>query len=356
MSREARAVQRGTIGSWRRFAALAIAVLGSVCVFAGDRNTDVIRDPAYANPQRLVDLGDGRRLNLYCIGSGSPTVVFDAGLANWSQIWGLVQPDVAKRTQACAYDRAGLGFSDPATRPGTSANIVDDLDRLLRAAPIAPPYVLVGHSYGGMNVRLYANLHREDVAGLVLVDPSHEDASATWLELYPDPNRMARMIAERARTKREAQVCIDGAKAGFIEGSELYLRCVSTGINERYDRAINAVYYRLQQEPSFLQARLWEDEAFDFDSAAQLRMTRRSYGDLPMIVLTRAMSDEEDGAPIDVSGHLHLKLHQDLAGLSARGVQRTVPRSSHDIHMDQPQAVIGAIVEVVEAARAQRTR
>jgi len=334
-----------------RFAAALLVVLASASAFAGDRNSDVISDPAYASAQRLVDIDHGRRLNLYCIGSGSPTIVFDAGLANWSQIWGLVQPVVAARTRACAYDRAGLGFSDPATRPGTSANIVDDLHRLLRAASIAPPYVLVGHSYGGMNVRLYADLYRDDVAGLVLVDSSHEDNMLSWLEMYPEPDVMTRFKAQRAEETREAQICIDGAKAGFIPGSESYLRCVSTGINTRYSPAINAVYYRLQQQPAFLQARLWEDEAFDLDSPEQLRMARRSYGDLPMIVLTRAMSDGEDGAPIDPSGWLHLQLHQDLAGLSTRGEQRTVPHSTHDIHMDQPQAVIDAIFDVLAAAR-----
>ena len=349
--RRARVAARGWM-SRMLIVTFALAAVVSSRVFADERNTAVIDQPAYASAQRLVDIDHGRRLNLYCIGEGTPTVVFDAGLANWSQIWGLVQPAVAKRTRACAYDRAGLGFSDPATRPGTSANIADDLHRLLHAASIAPPYLLVGHSYGGMNVRLYADYYRDEVAGLVLDDPSHEDYRLTWLTQYPEPGAAKALLDERAQAERDAKICIDGAKAGFVPGTELYLRCVSTGINVRYSPAINVVYFRLQQEPSFLQARLWEDAAFDLDSPEQLRMARRSYGDLPLIVLTRAMSDGADGAPIDGAGWLHLGMHEDLASLSTRGVQRTIPHSSHDIHMDQPQAVIDAILEVLAATRA----
>ena len=114
---------------------------------------------AYASAQQRVDIG-GRKLNLYCIGSGSPTVVFESGLSDWSFSWALVQPQIALRTRACSYDRAGLGYSDPATRSSRSAHMVDDLHRLLRAARVAPPYVLVGHSMGGLNVRLYADRFR----------------------------------------------------------------------------------------------------------------------------------------------------------------------------------------------------
>ncbi|MBA8887644.1 pimeloyl-ACP methyl ester carboxylesterase [Dokdonella fugitiva] len=101
----------------------AVALLLAACTAGAHaaRSNAVVDDPAYAHPTRLVDVGGGRRLNLHCSGDGTPTVVFDAGLANWSQIWGLVQPVVARTTRACSYDRAGLGFSDAATRAGTSA-------------------------------------------------------------------------------------------------------------------------------------------------------------------------------------------------------------------------------------------
>jgi len=110
----------------------------------------IVTDPIYAKPQQLVEMDHGRRMNLYCRGSGSPTVVLDAGMGDSTISWALVQPTLAKRTRTCSYDRAGLGFSDAATRPGTVANMAEDLHALLRAAHVAPPYVLVGHSLAGM--------------------------------------------------------------------------------------------------------------------------------------------------------------------------------------------------------------
>ncbi|MEO7432343.1 MAG: alpha/beta hydrolase [Dokdonella sp.] len=330
-------------------AVVGLALMVSSSADAGQPSTAVISDPAYATPQALVDIDHGRRLNLYCIGTGAPTVVFDAGLANWSQIWGLVQPVVAKTTRACAYDRAGLGFSDPPTRPGSSANIVDDLHRLLTAAAIAPPYVLVGHSYGGMNVRLYASMYRNDVAGLVLDDSSHEEWTARWLVTHPD--QRIEMATDDADAVKTAKDCLAAARIGMVPGTAIFARCATSTSNSRYVDAISAVYGRLQQEPGFLQARMWEEHAFDYDSPPQLLMARRPYGDLPMVVLTHAQSDTESGLPDDEGGDLAVQLHGELAALSTRGVQRVVPHAGHDIHFDQPQAVIDAILEVVGVAR-----
>jgi pimeloyl-ACP methyl ester carboxylesterase len=152
---------------------------------ATDKITAAIDDPAYTHAQRSVEIEPGRSLNLYCTGKGSPTVVFDSGGGGETVDWATVQPVIAGHTQACSYDRAGLGFSDPAKRTSDSANIVDDLHRLLTAAAIKPPYVLVGASYGGLNVRLYADTYPTDVAGMVLVDSTSED----WKEEELKRNR-----------------------------------------------------------------------------------------------------------------------------------------------------------------------
>lgn len=161
---------------WKLINTLAIVLLALAANFASAaKSTAVVTDRAYAVPQQLVDVGGGRRMNLYCTGTGKPVVVFDAGLGNWSQLWGLVQPIIAKRTTACSYDRAGLGFSDPSDGDGSSASIVADLHTLLANAKVTPPYVLVGHSYGGMSMRLFADKYFDEVAGMVLVDPSTRD-------------------------------------------------------------------------------------------------------------------------------------------------------------------------------------
>ena len=128
----------------------------------------------YVRPHERVDIGKGRKMNLFCMGHGGRTVVFDFGLSDWSSIWALVQPGVATHARACTYDRAGMGYSDPSDEPRSPIAVVEDLHKLIRAANIDTPVVLVGHSLGGFNMKLYAALYPEDVAGLVLVDPSEE--------------------------------------------------------------------------------------------------------------------------------------------------------------------------------------
>lgn len=128
----------------------------------------------YPPPGQMVDVG-GYRLHLACQGTGSPTVVMDSGLGDPSLLWGAVPAEVAAFTQVCVYDRAGLGWSDPSPRPRLAPEIVDELHRALRNAGIAGPYLLVGHSLGGIHARLYAHTYPAEVAGMVLVDSAHEE-------------------------------------------------------------------------------------------------------------------------------------------------------------------------------------
>jgi pimeloyl-ACP methyl ester carboxylesterase len=127
-------------------------------------------------PAQRIDVG-GYLLSLYRAGEGAPAAVFDTGLGGTALAWARTLPLVAAFTTACAFDRAGYGASDPAPAalPRTSAQIVAELRTLLHKAGLAPPYVLVGHSFGAINVLWYALHHREEVAGLVLVDPSHPE-------------------------------------------------------------------------------------------------------------------------------------------------------------------------------------
>ena len=126
-------------------------------------------DDVYARPGRLVPAA-GTRLNLYCMGSGTPAVVFDSGWEDWAPVWTLVQPEVAKWTRTCSYDRAGAGFSDPGPLPRTSVRIADELRSALHHAGTKGPYILVGHAFGGDNVRTFAQRYTAELAGLVLVE------------------------------------------------------------------------------------------------------------------------------------------------------------------------------------------
>jgi pimeloyl-ACP methyl ester carboxylesterase len=134
---------------------------------------------AYPPPGRLVDIG-GYRLHLYCTGSGSPTVILDALFPGTVSTWAWVQPEVAKTTRVCAYDRAGLGWSDRGPQPRDAQQHAAELQALLSAAAVPGPYVLVGHSWGGLVVRTYADRRPDQVAGMVLIEATNPD---TWRRL-----------------------------------------------------------------------------------------------------------------------------------------------------------------------------
>src|SRR5215472_3872868 len=153
-----------------RISLLAAVILCSIYSVAQDVKSGAVpADMIYGEPGQLVDIG-GFRLNLYCMGSGSPTVVFDSGWGDWAPAWSKVQPRIAKWTRACSYDRAGTGFSDPGPMPRTSVRIADELHTALHNAGINGPYILVGHAFGGDCVRTFAVRYMDDVAGMVLVE------------------------------------------------------------------------------------------------------------------------------------------------------------------------------------------
>ena len=129
----------------------------------------------YVRDSRLVPIGNGRSLNLYCMGSGSPTVILESGLTESAYNWWAVQGRIGKLTRVCVYDRAGMGRSPPGPFPRDTKAQVADLEALVKAAGLKAPYVLVGHSAGGYNVRLFASRHPREVAGMVFVDSAVEN-------------------------------------------------------------------------------------------------------------------------------------------------------------------------------------
>jgi pimeloyl-ACP methyl ester carboxylesterase len=156
----------------RRGAAAACAVL--VTLTTSGLAQAALSDPdSPAPPGQFVWVGQ-HRLHIHCEGEGSPTVVFESGLGGTSLDWSLIQPEIAGHTRACVYDRAGYGWSDRGPAPRHSRRIVEELEALLGFSSVAGPYVLVGHSFGGFNAQLFARRNPERIAGLVLVDSSHE--------------------------------------------------------------------------------------------------------------------------------------------------------------------------------------
>lgn len=329
-----------------RFALLAVGTC--LCAASSAQTPALDAQRPFAQPQQLVDIG-ARRLNLYCSGSGPVTVVFDAPSGDGGWNWFEVQPDIAKRTRACVYDRAGLGFSDPSPRPSTSGNAVDDLNQLLKKAGIAPPYIMVGSSFGGANTQLYAYRFPDQVKGLVLVEPQHEDElERTDKASGGKLKQMYAMIGENNNA------CAAQSEKGFVPGSEMWANCIGT-IPPAYGRALAAAQMVAMRAPA--RWRTLQSETTHFDaSGAELRAARRSFGDLPVTVLSRGVSPfAVPGKPQSALNKAmedeNLAIHKEIAALSTRGKHRVVPGAGHIVHLEKPKAVVAAIEEMLNEVK-----
>lgn len=333
----------------------ALAVIGCAALAAPTRADDaparpLVTDPAYLGPARLVDIG-GRRLNLYCRGTGSPAVIFDSGMNDTTIAWALIQPEISKTHTTCSYDRAGLGFSDASDRPGTALTDVEDIHKALQATHINPPYLLVGHSAGGMAVRVFADRYRDEVVGMVIVDGSHEDqvSRAKAIEAL----EAKEMPALAKHDAPAGPNCVEAAKTGAIpKDSPAYAPCVGEmypGVNQAITDATFAALATLRSQKAYAA----EEANFSTVSADQTRATRRDFGDMPIIVLTHAPRPAPEGTPQAVQDRRTMmweKLHNDIAAMSTHGVNWIVPRSSHIINYDRPEIVIDAIEQALAIA------
>lgn len=300
----------------------------------------------YAVAHQRVDIGHGRHLNLYCRGDAGPTVIFDAGTGEQSWDWRYVQPAVGRHARACVYDRAGYGFSDPATRPGTAANAVDDLHALIGAAHLPTPVILVGHSYGGLVAQLYAYSFPREVGGLVLVDTYHEDATARGDHVL---NGKISEMHKEMTTYFEG--CRSAARAGLHEGDKAWNDCVGDDA-ATFGPALWPVVRDHRRSPAVMDAIGSERDNEDGATATQLRAARKSFGDLPLVYLTRGVSPYMiPGKPQSALNKAYedemLKSHEEIAALSSRGVDYVVPGADHDIQVEKPRAVVDAVLAVV---------
>ncbi|HME34511.1 MAG TPA: alpha/beta hydrolase [Candidatus Sulfotelmatobacter sp.] len=281
---------------------------------------------------RRFDVG-GFKMHIDCTGDGSPTVILDSGLGDTYVSWRKVQPQIAKFTRVCSYDRAGLGYSEPSSQPRTSKVIAGELHTLLQAAGIAPPYVLVGHSIGGYNVRLYASLYRTEVAGMVLVDASH-------------PAQMDRLPPG-----------IKGMQADWMRKAERAEYTMLFGIprllgqcdEDAVPRAAGCNFHTAV-------ATVAELKSFS-ESAAQTAATG-SLGDMPLAVLSHDPQRRSGSFPAGIAkpaNEAWEKMQEELVHLSTQGTQVIATGSSHDVQMDRPDVVIEGIRSVVEQVRAAQS-
>jgi pimeloyl-ACP methyl ester carboxylesterase len=271
---------------------------------------------AYPPPGQLVDVG-GYRLHINCTGTGSPTVVIVAGAGDWSTTWdGVVQPEVAKTTRVCTYDRAGLGWSDASPLPSDAARFAKELHTLLQNADVPGPYVMVGHSLGGFIVRIIAHDYASEVAGVVLVD-SMNPRQVTQSQA----NFLARLYSLEAVLTR------------FGVG-RLIMKLPALALPAGYE-----AYWPLYIRPQSLQASA--DEYRALPASAEEAAAVKTFGDLPLIVLTAKLNDNPSWP----------EWQAELPQLSSHSQHLFAEHSGHTIQLDEPDAAVDAIVKMVELVR-----
>ncbi len=285
-------------------------------------------------PGKLVDIG-GRRLHVNCTGTGGPTVVLEAGASAFAIDFSLVQPEIARTNRVCSYDRSGYGWSDPGG--SQDAGVEVDLHTALQAAGEKPPYVLLGASRGGFYVRLYAARYPDEVVGMVLVDPAHEDRLYTMFE--GTPVEIVSLSAEQLRSTIENR------------SVPIPRRAPQTG--SPFDRLPRALYDRrveldrrlIASRPATMsyeeRIKLVEEERVMLATLRDLgKRQEHPLGDRPLIVLTRGVDSDQD-----------LRDARDrLSRISANSRHSVVAGAGHEIHLFEPSAVIKAVQDVLAAA------
>src|SRR5215207_5480984 len=297
-----------------------------------------IDERRYPAPGELVDVG-GYSLHLYCTGEPrAPTVVMDSALGGTVLDWQLVQPEVAKFARVCTYDRAGMGWSEAGTQPRTSRQIVKELHTLLGNAGVRGPYVVVGHSFGGTNMQVYASQYPDEVAGMVLVDSALEDEEAITLtrSLQPSPV-LLKILATIGVTR--LPYTLGGEAPGQTSPDLLDEQAAIS--SHRKDA------FAVADETSSL------EESFDENRAAPMSLGDKplivlTAGPLPSEVLTSQGLSQEQARQMD---EFHSESQVDLTRRSQNAKQVIVEDSGHYIHVEHPDLVKDAILQVVEAAR-----
>ena len=333
-----------------------ILLLGLAAIGAIYQGVASARDAKLYKPtDQMVDV-DGVQMRLDCRGSGSPTVVLEAGAQSHSIHWWRVQDEVAKFTRVCSYDRPGYGWSDPAPAMSSSQQVAGLLHALLETAGEGPPYLMVGHSMGGVFVRAFAGEYPQEVVGMVLVDSSHEQQNRGI------PAELEEIAAFQTELANKSLPILQGAAtlgllrvSGYLEPNFTFL-----GMPDDQREPVLAQFYR----SAFYGAMKREVALGEIclNQPGELK----SLGDMPLIVLSAGQDaremyedlallepylDSPSQLTLEVVGSMvdsYNENQDELAALSTRGQRIAVEDSGHNIHLDQPQVVVDAVREVFE--------
>jgi len=337
----------------RRATLVLLAFTFAACFSTAQAATN---DAMYAHPGRRANAGS-IQLNFYCTGTGSPTVVFDAGWQDWSPSWVLLQPVIARHTRTCTYDRAGYGFSEAGPMPRTSVEIAKELHAALHNAHIPGPYLLVGHSFGGYTIRTFADLYTPEVYGEVFVDIEAFDVASP------------KEIADAERTHAVAVRALIQCRNALASRQPLppipmtghsYVPAPNTPCTHQFFRGLPMKQWSPELNTAVLHLADTRVASFDASISEMRNMPadatwlvkhRRSFGERPLVILT-AQNHHYDNAKTPpavrqkhlASEHEHALTQAKLLSLSTNAKQVLVPDSGHYIQLDQPQIVIDAIL------------
>jgi len=302
----------------------AMRVTLSLVILLGLGFVPLPGEPASQTRGELIDVG-GHFLYLFCRGDGLPVVVLDAGLGGASSDWWKVQPALAKTNRTCIYDRAGYGRSDSGPLPRTSGRIAAELRTLLLRAEVPPPYLLVGHSFGGFNVRMFAGLFPDVTAGIVLVDSPHEtQADALFRQgmlKFLDPNGWLRSFWSPALVSSVPP-----------------------------ERAVIA-------ELLGMKAKTWYaivNEVAAFDASGKELQKTPMPPDIPVGVLMHGRRVFPEGVVGDRLEQDWLRSNQDLVRAQRKGHFAVAAESGHFINTEQPELIVEIARKVIEMAAGRR--
>jgi pimeloyl-ACP methyl ester carboxylesterase len=273
-------------------------------------------------------LPDGRTIQFRCVGTGKPTILLEPGWSADKTAWPRVQPALATRSRTCSYDRAGAGESDPGPLPRDGAAIAADLDAALRAARIPGPFLLVGHSAGGLYVRHFALRRPGEIAGIVLADSTVEHLQARFEARFgPGAGSLDALI-------KRSELCLAAARAGPIPADDPKLA-------------------RCRVQPETAAATRWEQRLSELTTlfgttSSALAGERGNLGAIPLVVLTAGRDFQEPVASVWQG------LHREVAARSTCSTTRVIAESGHMMMRDRPDAIIGAVDDVLASARSGR--
>lgn len=285
---------------------------------------DNYRYPPVGN---LIDLGS-HQLHIHSTGKGSPTVILDAGLSGTSLGWSLVQSKVSEFTRVVSYDRAGYAWSDESPSKRTSENIVTELHALLEKANIQGPYILVGHSFGGCNVLLYAHRYPEEVTGVVLVDSVHEE----MLKNFPVSHQS---LFDRIRNSSNLQWALSALGFKRLKGPSKEIQEMFNPLPEKIRRAYLAQMFKTNYSKTVSR----EMDCLE-ESLCQLNENKVFLNDIPLVVISANKFSNDD------ERRVWCELQQKLLLKSNNSKQIIAENSDHMINHHQPEVIVEAIREI----------